>query len=297
MSKFGFTSVTDLLGANEDSTFISIDSLISFSNHPFKVIDDADMVELVESIKENGVISPIIVRTSAHNEPKLYEIISGHRRVHAAKLAGLKEVPATIKEMTDDEAVVLMVNANMQRKELLPSERAYSLKMKYDAMKRQGKRSDLTSAHYEPKLSSEELGEAISLSAAQIKRYIKLADLISELMECLDNKEINIAIGYDLSFIDTDSQMVIYNYLQKGNKLSTKQAKTLKEYNKDGTSINEGDVEVLLEEETPKRKFKMSSKKIDKYFPKDMSEEDIENVIIELLEKWSVDNGRSRSDC
>lgn len=291
MSKFGFTSVTDLLGANEDSTFISIDSLVSFSNHPFKVIDDADMVELVESIKENGVISPIIVRTSAHNEPKLYEIISGHRRVHAAKLAGLKEVPATIKEMTDDEAVVLMVNANMQRKELLPSERAYSLKMKYDAMKRQGKRSDLTSDQNEPKLSSEELGKAFDMSAAQIKRYIKVADLIPELMEYLDKKRINMAIGYELSFIDKDSQMVIYNYLQKGNKLDRKQAIDLKDYNSGGMAINEGDIENLLDKKKPKRKFNMSSKKLDEYFPESMSEEDIENIIIELLEKWKVENG------
>jgi ParB family chromosome partitioning protein len=232
----------------------------------------------------------MILLTSAHNEPKLYEIVSGHRRVYAARMAGLKEVPVVIKKMTDEEAVIAMVDSNMQRENILPSEGAYSLKMKYDAMKKQGKRSDITLDHFEPKLSAKELGEVFDMSAAQIKRYIKITDLIPGLMDYMDTKYINLAVGYALSFIDEDSQMVIYNYLQKGNKLNSKQANNLKVYNEGGTPIKEGEVEVLISDPKPKRQFILSSKKIKEYFPDSMSEKDIESIIMDLLEKWK--NGR-----
>ena len=289
--KFGLTSLETLLGA-DDAQSMSVEQLISFYNHPFKVNDDSEMKALIESIEENGVLTPVLIReaTSAHNEPKLYEIISGHRRVYAARMAGLKEVPVVIKKMTDEEAVIAMVDSNMQRENILPSERAYSLKMKYDAMKKQGKRSDLTLDHFEPKLSSKELGEVFDMSAAQIKRYIKITDLIPGLMDYMDTKYINLAVGYALSFIDEDSQMVIYNYLQKGNKLNSKQANNLKVYNEGGTPIKEGEVEVLISDPKPKRQFKLSSEKIKEYFPDSMSEKDIESIIMDLLEKWK--NGR-----
>lgn len=289
-NKFFSSSVSDLLGASDAGSNgaeqISIDNLSAFKNHPFKVLYNDDMTDLSESIKENGVITPIIVRSLGLNQ---YEIISGHRRVQAAKMAGLTEVPAIVKELTDDEAIIAMVDANMQREEILPSERAWSLKMKYDAMKRQGKRADLTSAHFEPKLSSAELGESVGMSAAQVKRYIKLTDLIPELLNCLDEKTINASVGQDLAFIDAESQKAIYSYISKGNKLNGKQSKKLKDYNEDGKPIREGEVEGILrdnEDKKPKRTFKMSSTKIDQYFPEDVSEEKIEEIIIELLEKW-----------
>ena len=289
-NKFFSSSVSDLLGASDAGSNgaeqISIDNLSAFKNHPFKVLYNDDMTDLSESIKVNGVITPIIVRSLGLNQ---YEIISGHRRVQAAKMAGLTEVPAIVKELSDDEAIIAMVDANMQREEILPSERAWSLKMKYDAMKRQGKRVDLTSAQNEPKLSSAELGESVGMSAAQVKRYIKLTDLILELLNCLDEKTINVSVGQDLAFIDAESQRVIYNYISKGNKLNGKQSKKLKDYNEDGKPIREGEVESILrdnEDKKLKRTFKMSSTKIDQYFSEDVSEEKIEEIIIELLEKW-----------
>ena len=291
-NKFFSSSVSDLLGASDAGSNgaeqISIDNLSAFKNHPFKVLYNDDMTDLSESIKENGVITPIIVRSLGLNQ---YEIISGHRRVQAAKMAGLTEVPAIVKELTDDEAIIAMVDANMQREEILPSERAWSLKMKYDAMKRQGKRVDLTSAQNEPKLSSAELGESVGMSAAQVKRYIKLTDLIPELLNCLDEKTINASVGQDLAFIDVESQKAIYSYISKGNKLNGKQSKKLKDYNEDGKPIREGEVEVILrdnEDKKPKRTFKMSTARIDQYFPEDVSEEKIEEIIIELLEKWKA---------
>lgn len=192
--KIHFESVEELLGApvTKDGTEeIRIDQIFPFENHPFKVLDDERMQELVESIKANGVLSPVIVRPDDEGN---YEMISGHRRMHAAKLAGLTTVPAIVKQLTNDEAVILMVDANIQREEILPSERAFSLKMKMDAMNRQGARTDLTLGRDVPKWSHEEIGKENGISGRQVKRYIRLTELIPEMLDMVDDKRLGLML-------------------------------------------------------------------------------------------------------
>ena len=177
--KIKLQSVDELLGVPEiaGTQEIEIGRISPFPNHPFKVLDDEKMDILVDSIRENGILNPVIVRPDKSGN---YEMISGHRRLHAAGIVGLKKVPAIVKEMTDDEATIIMVDANVQREEILPSERAFSLKMKMDAMRRQGKRSDLTSGNDCQKWSSDELGESVGLKGRQVRNYIRLTYLIQK---------------------------------------------------------------------------------------------------------------------
>ena len=178
--KIKMASLEELLGVpgEESASEVDIRLIHSFKNHPFKVIDDEKMEELVESIRRNGVLSPVILRPAEKNT---YEMISGHRRMHAAKLAGLSSIPAFIRDMTDYEAVLAMVDSNIQREELLPSEKAFAYKMKMEAMRRQGKRNDLTSGQNGPKLTAELIGEETGDSVRQVKRYIRLTELIPDL--------------------------------------------------------------------------------------------------------------------
>ena len=181
--RLNFKSVEELLGVvNEEAAMdIEIYKISGFKGHPFKVVDDEKMQELVESIKINGVLSPVLIRPTGMDT---YEMISGHRRLHAAELAGLTAIPSIIREMTDDEAVIAMVDANIQREELLPSEKAFAYKMKMEAIKNQGKRSDLTSSQNETKLRADEkLAQEAGESRAQIQRFIRLTELIPELLE------------------------------------------------------------------------------------------------------------------
>ena len=197
--KIHFETVEELLGApvtKDATTEIRIDQIFPFENHPFKVIDDEKMSDLVQSIKDNGIIVPVLVRP---DDEGTYEMISGHRRMHAAKRAGLVTIPAIIKPMTNDEATIAMVDANMQREEILPSERAFSLKMKMDAMRRQGTRSDLdgTSDTECRKINTaEQVGEECGLKQAQVRKYVRLTELIPEFMDkavglCFKSKRIH----------------------------------------------------------------------------------------------------------
>ncbi len=194
------------------ATQISIRQIHPFRNHPFKVLDDDRMKDLVQSIKDNGILNPVLVRP---DEQDGFEMISGHRRMHAAKLAGLTTVPAIIKEMTDDEAVIAMVDSNMQREEILPSERAFSLKMKMDAMRRQGKRTDLSQdaasesmkrmtektsgtefQKLEDSWSREEVGQQAGISGRQVQKYLRLTELTEDLLNLVDQKKLSIVLGY-----------------------------------------------------------------------------------------------------
>ena len=189
--KIKLQSVDELLGVPEiaGTQEIELGRIHSFPNHPFKVLDDEKMDTLVESIRENGILNPVIVRPDKNGD---YEMISGHRRLHAAGIVGLKKVPAIVKEMSDDEAIIKMVDANIQREEILPSERAFSFKMKMEALSRQGQRNDLTSGHNVPKLTTDEIGEENGMSGRQVKRYIRLTELIPELLDCTDSKKIGL---------------------------------------------------------------------------------------------------------
>ena len=174
---------------------VPVKQIHEFKNHPFKVLDDEDMKKTIDSIREYGVLVPVIIRPDGNGE---YEMISGHRRLHAASRAGLNVIPAIIKPMTNDEAVVAMVDANVQREEILPSERAWSLKMKMDAMRRQGARNDLTSRTQCGKSSAAQAGEAFGLKERQVQKYIRLTNLVEELLELVDNKKLTMGMAVDI---------------------------------------------------------------------------------------------------
>lgn len=288
--KLNFKSVEELLGVvNEEAAMdIEIYKISGFKGHPFKVVDDEKMQELVESIKANGVLSPVLIRPTGMDT---YEMISGHRRLHAAELAGLTAIPSIIREMTDDEAVIAMVDANIQREELLPSEKAFAYKMKMEAIKNQGKRSDLTSSQNETKLRADEkLAQEAGESRAQIQRFIRLTELIPELLEYVDKKRISFTIGVDISHLDKEIQKWLFEYIRDNGLVKPKQIALLRKACETGI-MTEGKLIAILNDSqpgrTPSTKNLISEKKLRKYFPADYTEEDMRSVIVELLEQWS----------
>jgi len=287
--KVHFESVEELLGApvTKDGTEeIRIDQIFPFENHPFKVIDDEKMQELVESIKANGVLSPVIVRP---DDEGTYEMISGHRRMHAAQKAGLITIPAIVKQMTNDEAVVLMVDANIQREEILPSERAFAFKMKLEALRRQGARTDLTSGHHVPKLSTDLIGDESGMTGRQVKRYIRLTELIPELLDYVDEKKIGFVMGVDISFFDKDLQKWLYEYIRENGFLKPDQIAALKNTPNLENVTQYTMIQILnnaLPEAKPNGKVTLSEKKLNKYFPSHFTAAQREKVIIGLLDKW-----------
>lgn len=290
--KIQIKSVQELLGVvNEESAMdIEIYKITGFADHPFKVLDDEKMQELVESIKANGVLSPVLIRPKGNDT---YEMISGHRRLHAAKLAGLTAIPAIIRELTDDEAVIAMVDANIQREELLPSEKAFAFKMKFDAMKRQGQRTDSTSGHNVPKLTTDQIGEENGMTGRQIKRYIRLTELIPEILDMVDSKRVNLVSGVDISYIDKEIQKWLYEYIRENGSVKPKQIAVLREACTEGTMTQSKMISILNESQPgrlPSSKNIISEKKLREYFPPEYSVADIRSVIFELLEEWK--NGR-----
>lgn len=293
--KIKLQTVDELLGVPEiaGTQEIELGRIHAFPNHPFKVLDDERMDMLVESIRENGILNPVIVRPDKNGD---YEMISGHRRLHAAGIVGLSKIPAIVKEMSDDEAIIKMVDANIQREEILPSERAFSLKMKMDAIKRQGKRSDLTSDHNGPKLASVEVGQTVGISSTQVKRYIRLTELIPELLECTDNKKIGLVMAVDLSYLDEQVQKWVYEYFKENEFLKPVQVEALKNY-PNLSNVTQFSVISIMNDALPKKskesKLSFSAKKLDKYFPPQYSTKERENIIIQLLEQWSADQIQS----
>ncbi|MBE5827007.1 MAG: ParB/RepB/Spo0J family partition protein [Butyrivibrio sp.] len=289
--KIHFESVDELLGApsiKDGTEEIRIDKIHPFKDHPFKVVDDDKMAELVESIKANGILSPVLVRPDNQGG---YEMVSGHRRMHAAKLVGLEVVPAIVKEMTDDESVIVMVDSNVQREEILPSERAYSLKMKMDVVKRQGRRTDLedTSGTECRKLTGDAVGEEFGLRDRQVRKYVKLTDLIPELMQMVDEKVISIGMGYDISFFDKEVQKWIYEYRKENGILRPEQIEALKAQKNLENMQQYPVIQVLnsaLPEPKTNGKVSLSERKLNKYFPSHMPSREREKVILELLAKW-----------
>ena len=293
--KIKLQSVDELLGVPEiaGTQEIEIGRIHAFPNHPFKVLDDEKMDTLVDSIRENGILNPVIVRPDQSGN---YEMISGHRRLHAAKIVGLKKVPAIVKEMSDDEAIIKMVDANIQREEILPSERAFSFKMKMEAMSRQGQRNDLTSGQNVPKLTSDVIGEENGMSGRQVKRYIRLTELIPELLECTDNKKIGLVMAVDLSYLDEQVQKWVYEYFKENGFLKPVQVEALKNY-PNLSKVTQFSVISIMNDALPKKskesKLSFSAKKLDKYFPPQYSTKERENIIIQLLEQWSADQVQS----
>lgn len=280
-----FTTQEERDNANKETVMnIPIESISDFPNHPFKVIDNEEMNNLIESVSQKGVILPTIVR---QKDDGSYEMISGHRRKHAASRAGLKEIPCIIKNLTDDEATILMVDSNIQREELLPSEKAFAYKMKLEAMKHQGK--NITSDPVEQKLTSREMvAEEVGESASNIRRFIRLTYLIPELLNLVDDKRIALRPAVELSYISVDNQEFLYDIFKYDEATPTlSQAQLLRKLDEKG-ELTEDKLEDIMREEKPNQKeqFKTSYDNIRHYFPKNYSNEQINDKIMELLEKY-----------
>ena len=286
-------TVEELLGVvNEESAMdIEIYKIRSFQGHPFKVVDDDKMLELVESIKDNGVLSPVLIRPCGND---LYEMISGHRRLHAAKLAGLTAIPSIIREMTDDEATIAMVDANIQREELLPSEKAWAYKMKMDAMRRQGLRSDLTSDQFDQKLSREIIAEQFGTSGAQIQRFIRLTELVPDLLDLVDAKRLNFTVAVDISYIDKEIQGWLNEYIHDNGPVKANQIAALIEAIATGPMTQMKMIMILNDTQPGKKtsgKFTIPDKKLRAYFPKEYSTDEMRSVIFALLDQWKNGGG------
>ena len=288
-------TVEELLGVvNEESAMdIEIYKIRSFQGHPFKVVDDDKMLELVDSIKANGVLSPVLIRPCGND---LYEMISGHRRLHAAKLAGLTSIPSIIREMTDDEATIAMVDANIQREELLPSEKAWAYKMKMDAMRRQGLRSDLTSDQFDQKLSREIIAEQFGTSGAQIQRFIRLTELVPDLLDLVDAKRLNFTVAVDVSYIDKEIQGWLNEYIHDNGPVKANQIAALREAIATGPMTQMKMIMILNDTQPGKKpsgKFTIPDKKLREYFPKEYSTDEMRSVIFALLDQWKNGGGSS----
>ena len=288
--KIKLASLDELLGVvNEESAMeIEINKIHAFKNHPFKVLDDEKMQDLIESVKLSGVLTPVLLRVDSNDE---YEMISGHRRLHAAKMAGLNTIPAIVRELSDDDAVIAMVDANIQREELLPSEKAFAYRMKLEAMKRQGSRTDLTLSQNETKSRSDEvLSKQVGESRAQVQRYIRLTELIPELLDLVDSKKLKFTVAVDISYIDKEIQKWIYEYIKDTGFIKSQQITALRNQLNEGAVNQVGMLTILnkcMMVKTPSRSITFSEKKLTKYFPESYSADDMERVIESLLEKWS----------
>ncbi|NLG04910.1 MAG: ParB/RepB/Spo0J family partition protein [Clostridia bacterium] len=287
--KIKLTSIDELLCVPETEGTIDIDirAIYPFENHPFKVVDDEKMDELVESIKANGILTPVLVRP---DDEGTYEMISGHRRLHAAKRAGLLRIPAIVKEMTNDDAVIAMVDANVQREEILASERAFSLKMKLDAIKRQGKRNDLTSSLQETKLGSDEIvGQGEGLARAQVHRYIRLTELIPKLLDMVDEKRLALSVAVEISYLNKNVQQWIYEFIRENGMIKQEQLMELRKYRDDKNMTQEQLINILIgSASSPKvsKKITLNERKLHKFFPAYYSKSEMERVIFGLLEQW-----------
>ena len=266
---------------------IPIDALHPFTNHPFKVLDDEAMTRTVESIAQYGVLAPLIARPRPDGDS--YEIISGHRRQYAAKLAGLDTLPVIVRQMSDDAAVILMVDSNLQREHILPSERAFAYKMKLEAIKNQGARSDLTSGQIGPKLRSD---EQIALDAGesrkQVQRFIRLTNLIPELLDMVDEKKIAFNPAVELSYLDESQQRDFLEAMEDTqNAPSLSQAQQLKKMAQQGEFSYEKAFDVMgQEKKSEKDTVTIKNETLRKYFPRSYTPKQMEEKIIQLLDAW-----------
>ena len=265
---------------------IPIGELFPFKNHPFKVLDDDSMSDTVESVKQYGVLSPLIARPRPKGG---YEIISGHRRQHAAELAGLETLPVIVRQMDDDAAIILMVDSNLQREHILPSERAFAYKMKLDAIKNQGTRSDLTSTQVVSKLrSNEKLGAENNQSRETVRRFIRLTNLIPELLDMVDDKTVSFNPAVELSYLSPEQQQEVIRAMDDTQNFpSVSQAKRIKKLAQDGTFTTETVVAIMGEEKKSELDtVTIKNDTLRKYFPRSYTPKQMEDTIIKLLEQW-----------
>ena len=290
-------SVDDLFTTQEERDYknqeyvknISLFEITDFPNHPFKVRMDAKMVETIESVREHGVLVPALVREKPTGG---YEMISGHRRKMASELAGLENIPCIVRNLSDDEAVIVMVDSNLQREEILPSEKAFAYKMKLEAMKRQGKRTDLTSEPVARKLkgkeSAEILGEQVGESKDTIRRYIRLTELIPEILEMVDEKKIAMRPAVELSYLPKEEQEILYDTMEsEACTPSHAQAIKIRKFSAEGR-LNEDVLLSIMAEEKPNQveQWKIPKNRLKKYFPSGTSQQKMEETIIKALELY-----------
>ena len=279
-SKVRLNSFDDLFGsaestAGEQIIQVNLSDLHTFKGHPFRVLDDEKMEETAESIRQHGVLVPGIARPRAGGG---YEIIAGHRRKRGSELAGLDTMPVIVRNYTDDEATIIMVDSNIQREDILPSEKARAYAMKYEAMKHQGSKGGST---------LDEVGEAAGESGKTVQRYVWLARLSDELLDMVDAKKLGISQGVDISFLPEEQQQYVLVVLQEtGASVSNAQSAKLKEYGKSG-ELTLAMARLILAEEKPKeRKVTIKADRINQFFTEEYSEKEIEDIIMSLLEKW-----------
>ena len=293
----GMTPLDDLFSTDESRAEAQLEKVVTlnpadisdFPNHPFKVKQDEAMAEMVDSVKQYGVLVPALVRPNADGG---YEMVAGHRRKCAATLAGITEMPCIVRNLTDDEATIIMVDSNLQRETILPSEKAFAYKMKLEAMKRQGQRSDLTSAPLEPKLkgsrSNEELAASSPDSRSQIQRFIRLTELIPPVLDMVDSGKIAFRPAVELSYLSKEQQQSLYDTMEcEDCTPSLAQAIKMKEFSRDGKLTEEVILSIMQEEKPNQREqFKMSKERISKYFAPGTPAQKIEDTIIKALELY-----------
>lgn len=291
------TPLDDLFSTDESRAESQLEKVVTlnpaeisdFPNHPFKVKQDEAMAEMVESVRKYGVLVPALVRPKADGG---YEMVAGHRRKFAATLAELPEIPCIVRDLTDDEATIIMVDSNLQRETILPSEKAFAYKMKLEAMKRQGQRSDLTSAPLEPKLkgsrSNEELAASSPDSRSQIQRFIRLTELIPPVLDMVDSGKIAFRPAVELSYLSKEQQQSLYDTMEcEDCTPSLAQAIKMKEFSRDGKLTEEVILSIMQEEKPNQREqFKMPKERISKYFAPGTPAQKIEDTIIKALELY-----------
>lgn len=264
---------------------VPISELKPFTEQPFKVKLDEDMDALVESIKQCGVLTPVIARP--HKDGG-YEILSGHRRVKACELAGITDIPIVIKNLDDDTATILLVDSNLQREHILPSEKAFAYQMKLEAMKRQGARTDLTSSQIGTKLRSDiELAEQVGESRNQIQRYIRLTNLIDPILDMVDNNQIAMNAAVEISYLGSKEQAAVMQSIEKEETSpSIAQARKMRKFHQEGNLSNAVIDSIMMEQKPETVKITLGEDKLKKYFPKSYSKAKMEEIILKLLDKW-----------
>lgn len=272
---------------------ISISELVPFKDHPFKVVDDEAMLRTTESIAQYGVLTPLIARPLDDGG---YEIISGHRRAHAAEMAGLTEVPVLVRDMDDDAATVLMVDSNLQRESILPSERAFAFKMKLEALSHQGQRSDLTSVQVAPKLSTEVIGESAGMSKDNVKRFIRLTNLIPELLDMVDQKQISFNPAVELSYLAPEEQEIFMQAMDEVQAApSLSQAQRLKKLAQEGGFTMDSAREIMNEvKKGDLERVTFRNEQLRKYFPRSYTAQQMQDTIIKLLDQWQKKKARDQ---
>ena len=291
-SKIKLKPIDALFGeeVGESAIEMSLTKMHDFKNHPFKVVDDEDMYHLAESIRENGVLNPAIVRPS--NEGG-YEIVSGHRRKRACELAGLKSMPVIVREMDDDEAIIFMTDSNIQRTSLLVSERAYSSKMRYEAMKRQGKRTDIDA--YPRGDSIDRLAKDYDCSPASLRRLFRMTELIPALLDLVDNRKLAFNSAVEISYLPAEEQEMVLSFMRSDEvSPSLAQARELRNISKADKLTDDMVMQILLKEELTPINVRLKSKVLKQFFPKGYTSSQIEEVIIRLLTSWA-ESGTGKS--